>query len=180
MLGLNIGAVIRSSHHPDVLPGFVVVARFAIPAETPTMRIFAAMARMAVLGCSHIQIGPLRMTRLAVQVFVSPVQGELGFAAVIECPNVPSIGIVTLSTSASEGLFVRVVLCVAVDAIHAGVVELRACVAFFASQGRVKSEERKTSQIVVKEDLRRPGRFVVAGSARSLQLPAMNIFTAMT
>jgi len=104
------------------------------------MRILTAVTCVAFFRGAHIELARLRMTRFAAQVFVLPAKGKLGLAAVIKCPDVPSVGVVTPCTLGAQGLSVGVVLAVAIHAVHLCIVELRIRMAIFTGQGRVQPE----------------------------------------
>jgi hypothetical protein len=180
MIGADAKVDQDSSQHPRVLPRLVIVAGFAVSPEAPAVFVVATMTGETLLGGSYAETARLRMTRLATQIFVSTCERKLGIAGVIENPDVPSIRIVTAGALGAESSLVGVVLGVTVHASGLRVAELRAGVAVLACDGRVQTQQRKATQIVIKEHLLVPGLLVVTDGTRALELASVNIVSRVT
>lgn len=109
------------------------MTRFTVSSKAPAMGIIVAVAGIAILRRTHVRFAGFRMTRLANQALMPAAERKVGLGAVIEDPDIPSVGVVATPTPRAQRALMGVILAVT---FHAGclcIVELGAGVAVLAS-----------------------------------------------
>ena len=134
----------------------------AVRTEFAVVYVVELVAIRTITAEFRVRVQGAAMTRFAANVGVRAVQCEIRLAIVIEKPLRPGNGVVAFRAVCAEAPIVRVVLGVAVHALFGGISENMRIVALAALDCCVLAEQRKARQIVVEEDVVRPGRFVVA------------------
>ena len=102
------------------------------------------------------------MAAFALQPFMRALEPELSSCVVIERPQGPVYGRMTVGTFRAESRFVRVILEVAVDALLLGVMERWRCMTVRAFDLTVAAEQREDREVMVESHILRPFDFRVA------------------
>lgn len=109
-----------------------------------------------------------------------PVEDVLGLGIVIELPEPPSIGIMTMSTFGAETPFVLIIRLVTAHAVQPGVLVCVVQVAFFAGSDGMDTNQRKFGEIMVKKHLGSPAPLIVAALTHIPFLTFVDIVLMMT
>jgi hypothetical protein len=117
---------------------------------------------------------------LAGEVDVRPVQLERGLGIVVEAPALPAVRVVAVLAARAEAPEMHVLDGVTREAIAWCVLEARRRVALLASGDRVDSEERESADVVLEEDLVRPGSLIVAILAARPLLSRVDVVELVT
>lgn len=154
------------------------------------MALFTGTAEAALMGvvrrvapkATAIEHDPVRhlvaMTAVALQVTVCTRQREFCLTVVIEAPCRPCGRIVTEAAIGTEPAGVMLVLMT--TSAGAGCVPERSrAMAFLARDRRMKSDQRKSRQIVIERDFASPSRLIVALSAVGPKLSLVRIVLAV-
>lgn len=116
---------------------------------------------------------------MTVDLGVRKSQLEVGIV-VFEVPDQPGIGIVAIGAALTQTLFVHIVVGMAIDASVTRVTKNRGCMAGFATQCSVLTDERETAQIMVESNFFLPGNFVVTLIAFAALLFFVNVVLLVT
>ena len=97
----------------------------------------------------------------------------------IKAPEAPSIGVVAITATRSQGSVVLIVLCVTIDASSRGVVKAFVVMTLAAAGDDVHPQQRKSGHIVIKGQVARPCLRAVAIIAAGPQLSVVQIALPM-
>lgn len=109
-----------------------------------------------------------------------PVEGILGLGIVIELPEPPSIGIMTMSTLRAETPFVLIIRLVTAHAVQLGVLVCVVQVAFFAGSDGVKADQGKRGEIMIEEHFHSPTPLIVTALTIPPFLASVDIILVVT
>lgn len=138
------------------------------------MAIVREVAIGAVPGAPDLSVDPNAMARMAVEVLVGPVQGEVGLAVVVEAPDRPAVGRVAALTRGAQAP-AMVVVAMAGDAGNVCFPEDGAGMALFAGRHGMESEQREACQVVVEHYPVPPPAFVVTALTAPPLLSSMHV-----
>ena len=149
----------------------------AIATEGAAVNVVAPVAIGAGLAGGVFQRP--KMAAVTMQIGVRLAQFETGLV-VIEKPDQPVVGIVTLGAGGAQRLAVDVIAAVAVDAIAIGRREDRGHVATFAGGDGVLADQREAGQVMVEADPVAPVDLVVARLAKLAVFAVVGVVRPMT
>ena len=90
-----------------------------------------------------------------------PIEPKAGLGIVIEGPELPVGGMVTVGTFGAEAAAVDVVRCMTGHAFAARILERARRMAVVALNDAVRPDERKAGEIMIEEDVSAPPAFIV-------------------
>ena len=105
------------------------------------------------------------MTILAGRICMRAIQNKVAAFSVIKLPQQPVVGVMTGAALLAQGVIVGVVLTVAVHTLSGRIRKLRRQVTGFARCDRMKANDGKRGQVMVKQDVDHPPTILVAACA---------------
>lgn len=144
------------------------MATIAVPAEPSVVHVVDLVTAHAGRAGAHPRRHWTLVTSLALQPAVPAVERERRAPVMIEIPAFPGTRVVAILATRSETQLVLVVVAVTADACRGDVFKRRRQMALVASDLRVRAEQWKPRQTVIKQRTL-PGTLVVAAIA----LPAL-------
>ena len=134
-------------------------------AEASRVNIIAAMTVDTVQGLPGIVFFTFFVTFLTGDICMRTVQNEVAAFSVIKLPQQPVVGVMTGAALLAQGIIVGVVLTVAVHTLSRRIGKLCRQVTGFARCDRMKTNDGKRGEVMVKQDVDHPPTLLVATCA---------------
>ena len=104
-----------------------------------------------------------------------PIKLEVGILVMVEAPQIPAVGVMTLGAIRSQPGLVYVVIHMALQALLAGGFELLRQMTIITGDNGMQAGERKATHVMVKTQFRCPARGAVTAGAVLVCLPLVHI-----
>jgi hypothetical protein len=155
------------------------MAALAACAELTVVHVVPEVAAAAGAGGGEGGTGTRRVAGLAGQIRMSAVEHEAGLGVVVETPELETARVVAVSAGVAEVAVVRIILPVALDALHGRVAVDLGEMALAARRQAVQTHQRKSRELVIEVNLALPADRRVAAAAGA-EGSAVRIVVGMT
>lgn len=147
----------------------------AVGPEFTVVDVVRAMAAAASVDLALHRVEWASVAGIAGHVKVCAVELEVGSHAVIELPEIPGDGVVTVAADTRQVAAMRIVLPVAADTVVVGIGEHPARMTFVAVEVLVFAEQRERGQVVRESRRLFPTRFVMTVLTSVPLLPLVGV-----
>lgn len=121
----------------------------------------------------------LAVTVIAVHIIMGAIESKIGILVMIERPQIPAIGVMTLLTVRAETCLVHIVILVTVQALMARRIKAAASMAVITGGHRMQAGQWKRTHVMIESHLRIPVDGTVATRALLAGLALMRVIGLM-